>query len=962
MKQFSIGRLVRLILMVAVLGLFVAGCGGGGGSSAGDGGSGGLSPVIPATTKLLDSATLAELSAAAADGSTLTFAAATPQLQALQSGDVLVVPATALTPDGLLRKVVSVSQASGSVVVATEQAHLTDAIEQGQIDFSEPLTMADIEETSFIHDGIAFEPSVAAAAGPRKAALGEMVLTVNDQLIQGLRFKGSLKFSLTPTLGIKISGARLQELTAKATASEEADVRLIGDYQLEAQKEKEIGQVKFSPKLVMVGIVPVYIRPVLKFVIGAKAGINSSVTTGVHQFLSYTAGIERKNGAWSVINDLTKSFTYTPPTMEANLEAKGYITPRLIFFIYGVGGPFLGAEGYLKLTADINADPWCNLSAGVGGTAGVTGEILGASLGEVEKALFAVETPLFQCKRPYMQVLDTADRSFSGVIGGPFDPASSNYVIRSKDGSIDWSAASDVDWLTIAPASGSNVAAPGFDTFAVSLNDNAEALGKGSYKGTLTFTNTSNGEGNTKRFVYLTTREQSMTVEPGPDSYLVAALPEGGDFSGHSVDFTLGSDLGTIDYAVASDADWLTVTPASGSVAAGIPVTVTLSVDDSKAPLLPARTQTARVTFTNQTNHKGDSSRSLFLQPLMNVSGGYLVFDYPQGGPAGADLSFDISAVNGPIPWTATSSVNWLLVSAASGVAPAGGASTLTVSIDDNKAKSFAPGTYTGVVTLTNTGAGAFSDVQQKAVTLTVKAPLTVTPEGAVNFSGQPLGPYHPTSVTYSLSSDFPIDYAVSADDTWLDVTPASGQITPGNPVQVQVAVDELYANLLALGPHQATLTFAKTNGVRQELTRQANLTLSDNPVCTAGPTNFGPLDPTTGAYLDLVDSDTSACFFSAGYVGSLEFTIQPGTTQNSVFVIDALGTGWYMTSVTPNQSFTPNWFNDRSLAYLPFDTDVAIDLTRKDGAGNVLGYYSGIFRVNSSPLSMEVRDFQKLP
>lgn len=970
MKIFGAGRVFRWAVISAAVGLLVTGCGGGGKgeSAAGNDVAGETAAIIPATTKVLGDDTLLQLDAVSADNTTLTFKASTPQLEALESGDVLVVPITALTPDGLLRKVVTVSQANGGVVVTTEGAYLTDAIEQGEIAFSEPLTAADIEEATFIHEGIEFLPSPApGSAAVHRAALNEMVLNVNDQLIQGLRFKGSLKFSITPSFTAKISSFSIKELSAKAAASEDAKIRLIGDYQLKADKEKEIGKIKFAPKVVFVGVVPVYIRPVLKFVVGASAGTNSSFTTGIEQSLSYTAGIERKNGAWNVINDLNKTFTYTPPTMEANLEAKGYITPRLVFYIYGVGGPFVGAEGYLKLTADINADPWCDLSAGIGGVAGVTGKILSVSLGEVEKELFTLETSLYQCKRPYMAVLDTADRSFSGVVGGPFDPATSNYVIRSKDGSVDWSAASDVSWLTIAPASGVNVTEPGFDTFTLSLNDNAKNLGKGTYKGTLTFTNTTNGEGNTKRYVYLTAREQSMTVEPGPDTYLLAAVPEGGDFSGHSVDFTLGSDVGTIDYTAASDADWLTVDPASGSVAEGAPVTVTLSVDNAKARLLPAKTQAAMVTFANLTNHKGDTVRNLFLQPLMNVSGGDLAIAYPEGGPYGDSHQFDIEAINEAIPWTAQASADWLVLSAGSGIAQPGSLSTLTLDIDDAVAGQLAPGNYTGVITLTNTGSGQFSDVTKKTVALTVKDPLSVSPATPLNFSGVPGGPYSPASAVYTLSSDFAVDFEAGADVNWLTLTPSSGQVSPGNPVTVQLEVNS-FADLLDIGGYAANLTFAKTGGVRKEIARNVTLNINENPVCAAGPTNFDPpYDPSSpfsyNAFLDFVHPDDgSSCFFSSGYVGALEFQVTKSGSNLYAYVIDALGTGWFFDSVTPNDQFIPNYSNDRSLAWIPFDTEIIIDLTKKDGTGKVLGQYSGIFTLNKSPLSVEVKDFQTLP
>jgi hypothetical protein len=81
--------------------------------------------------------------------------------------------------------------------------------------------------------------------------------------------------------------------------------------------------------------------------------------------------------------------------------------------------------------------------------------------------------------------------SASGMVGGPFNVTSQNFVLTNLGAtSLNWSLCNTSVWLNVSPASGS--LAPGASvTVSVCLNASAYHLPEGAYSATVTFTNDS---------------------------------------------------------------------------------------------------------------------------------------------------------------------------------------------------------------------------------------------------------------------------------------------------------------------------------------------------------------------------------------------------------------------------------------------------------------------------------------
>lgn len=92
----------------------------------------------------------------------------------------------------------------------------------------------------------------------------------------------------------------------------------------------------------------------------------------------------------------------------------------------------------------------------------------------------------------------------SGAVGGPFSPVSQIYTLtNSGETSLSWTASNTANWLTLSATNGTLAGGDNTDV-TVSINTNANSLAVGGYSDTVSFTNATNGAGNTTCSVTLT--------------------------------------------------------------------------------------------------------------------------------------------------------------------------------------------------------------------------------------------------------------------------------------------------------------------------------------------------------------------------------------------------------------------------------------------------------------------------
>jgi bilirubin oxidase len=119
---------------------------------------------------------------------------------------------------------------------------------------------------------------------------------------------------------------------------------------------------------------------------------------------------------------------------------------------------------------------------------------------------------------PVLAVTPATSLTASGDVGGPFTPGSATYTVSNTGvGSMAWTASNTTTWLTLFPTGGT-LAAGASTSVTATINPTANTLIGGNYTDTITFTNTTNGTGNTSEGV-------TLSAAAPPAAPVVAALP-----------------------------------------------------------------------------------------------------------------------------------------------------------------------------------------------------------------------------------------------------------------------------------------------------------------------------------------------------------------------------------------------------------------------------------------------------
>jgi hypothetical protein len=102
-----------------------------------------------------------------------------------------------------------------------------------------------------------------------------------------------------------------------------------------------------------------------------------------------------------------------------------------------------------------------------------------------------------------MRVTPASGLDSEGQSGGPFSPSSIVYTVENNGvSSINYTVTKSASWVTLSTGGGS-IPAGGSTTVTVSINSGANALPDGGYSDTVTFTNTTDHDGDTTRAVNL---------------------------------------------------------------------------------------------------------------------------------------------------------------------------------------------------------------------------------------------------------------------------------------------------------------------------------------------------------------------------------------------------------------------------------------------------------------------------
>ncbi|MEW6419423.1 MAG: Calx-beta domain-containing protein, partial [Nitrospirota bacterium] len=186
---------------------------------------------------------------------------------------------------------------------------------------------------------------------------------------------------------------------------------------------------------------------------------------------------------------------------------------------------------------------------------------------------------------------------------------------------INWTASKGQAWVSLS-STGGTLGAGANTTVTVSINSNANTLTPGTYNDTVSFTNTTNGNGNTIRPVSLTVNALPGVLSVSPSDGLSSSGNQGGPFSPSSKNYTLQNTGGSsINWTASKGQAWVSLSSTGGTLGAGANTTVTVSINSNANTLTPS-TYNDTVSFTNTTNGNGNTTRavSLTVEPLPTVT------------------------------------------------------------------------------------------------------------------------------------------------------------------------------------------------------------------------------------------------------------------------------------------------------------------------------------------------------
>jgi len=306
----------------------------------------------------------------------------------LKVGDIIASEPTELAPDGYLKRITSIKQVGDSIVVETEDAVLTDVIENGIISFNRKFTPADTGKITVKPD-----EKILSDEG---FTLGfkDVVIYDHDKNKQTkydqIKIDGSITYKPELGFNLVIEKKKVKQVIVQLITENNLSLEAHADLEYEVIKYKEsLNEILNIPKVKLPSIkicipipIPPFCFPVvvtsnIDVQVGCDLSIGAEVKSGITLEGKTTAGIEYNNGKWSSIKSGNAQFTFNPPELSLGGKLKPFVGPQLNVNFYGLQNAFnayANVFGFAELEIDVLNKPLWQLWAGVEGNAGIESE------------------------------------------------------------------------------------------------------------------------------------------------------------------------------------------------------------------------------------------------------------------------------------------------------------------------------------------------------------------------------------------------------------------------------------------------------------------------------------------------------------------------------------------------------------------------------------------------------------
>ena len=305
-------------------------------------------------------------------------------LSKLEKGDVIVSTPRPAAPNGLLRRVESIDAQPGKVTIKTSRATLKDAIESANMHLARNFTSADRLQAVAWEQGRLYYPQVEGGLATQ-GLFDPIDLTINKVLYDQddntsttddqIKVSGNVHIEPRVVIDLDCSGflCTKPDFLAKFEMEESSELTLTGDLTWQDDESIQLVRIPLPPITAFILV----FTPEIVVTLNASGEINVSVEYHVEQEIDFEVGVEYESGkGWDTIDTFNQSFSHTPPSFAADIEAEAGLEVEGRLMLYGVAGVSAGIELYAEFIAGIPRDPSWELTGGLRGTVGVDLDVI----------------------------------------------------------------------------------------------------------------------------------------------------------------------------------------------------------------------------------------------------------------------------------------------------------------------------------------------------------------------------------------------------------------------------------------------------------------------------------------------------------------------------------------------------------------------------------------------------------
>ena len=247
----------------------------------------------------------------------------------IKVGVILMSGITDIAPFGYLRRVLSISYINNQTILFTENADLTDAVNNGY--FTNRTIIDSITNDTSKNANLAANVIIDTINNRRlqtneKIDILNRTINIEKSFFDGdVKLKGSLNLKVTADLEIAIKNALLNSFLFQVNFENKNSLTIEVSKSIDLEDKVDLLTFNLAPMVIPAGpvTIPVFHKVVITLGFDANASVGGVAGAEYNQSAKY--GFQYKYGEWSKINIKNYSYKIYPITLTGSAEFKPYI-------------------------------------------------------------------------------------------------------------------------------------------------------------------------------------------------------------------------------------------------------------------------------------------------------------------------------------------------------------------------------------------------------------------------------------------------------------------------------------------------------------------------------------------------------------------------------------------------------------------------------------------------------------